>query len=65
MQTKLDPRKFVFIDETAASTNMTRRYAREARGERLVCEVPPGPLEDFDLKRAVPRRFICRRTAPT
>jgi transposase len=42
MQIKLDPRKLVFIDETAASTNMTRRYGRGTRGERLVCKVPHG-----------------------
>jgi transposase len=42
MQPKLDPRKLVFIDETAASTNMTRRYGRGPRGERLVCKVPHG-----------------------
>jgi transposase len=42
MQTKLDPRKLVFIDETAATTNMTRRYGRNTRGERLVCKVPHG-----------------------
>jgi hypothetical protein len=42
MQPKLDPRKLVFIDETAASTNMTRRYGRATRGERLVCKVPHG-----------------------
>ena len=42
MQPKLDPRKLVFIDETAASTNMTRRYGRRGRGERLVCKVPHG-----------------------
>jgi transposase len=42
MQTNLDPRRLVFIDETAASTNMTRRYGRQTRGERLVCKVPHG-----------------------
>ena len=42
MQVKLDPRRLVFIDETAASTNMTRRYGRGTRGERLVCKVPHG-----------------------
>jgi transposase len=42
MQPKLDPKKLVFIDETAASTNMTRRYGRATRGERLVCKVPHG-----------------------
>src|SRR4051794_11491638 len=32
-QAKLDPRRLVFIDETAASTNMTRLYGRGRRGE--------------------------------
>jgi hypothetical protein len=41
LQTSLDPRRLVFIDETSASTNMTRRYGR-ARGARLVCKVPYG-----------------------
>ena len=39
---RLDPRRLVFIDETCASTNMTRRYGRGTRGERLVCKVPFG-----------------------
>jgi transposase len=42
MQTRLDPKRLVFIDETSASTNMTRRYGRGTRGERLVCKVPHG-----------------------
>jgi transposase len=42
MQTRLDPRQLVFIDETSAATNMTRRYGRCACGERLVCKVPHG-----------------------
>lgn len=42
MQMRLDPRRLVFIDETCASTNMTRRYGRGTRGERLVCKVPFG-----------------------
>ena len=32
----MDPSRFVFLDETGASTNMTRRYGRCAKGERLV-----------------------------
>jgi transposase len=32
----------VFIDETWAKTNMTRRHARCARGSRLVAKVPHG-----------------------
>ena len=42
MQGKLDPKKLVFIDETAASTNMTRLYGRQKRNKRLVCKVPHG-----------------------
>jgi transposase len=32
----------VFIDETAATTNMARRYGRRRRGLRLRCGVPHG-----------------------
>ena len=39
---RLDPRRLVFIDETSASTNMTRRYGRGTRGQRLICKVPFG-----------------------
>jgi transposase len=39
-QPALDPRRLVFVDETWASTNMTRRMARGPRGERVVCSVP-------------------------
>jgi transposase len=41
-QETLDPKRLVFIDETSASTNMTRRYGRAPGGERLVCKVPHG-----------------------
>jgi transposase len=32
----------VFLDETGASTNMTRRYGRAPRGQRLLAAVPHG-----------------------
>jgi transposase len=38
----LDPARLVFLDETWASTAMTRRYGRSPRGTRLVCPVPHG-----------------------
>jgi transposase len=41
-QPELDAGKLVFIDETWASTNMTRRYGRSPKGQRLVCAVPHG-----------------------
>ena len=41
-QASLDPAKLVFIDETGASTKMTRLYARARRGKRAVGRVPWG-----------------------
>lgn len=38
----MKPARLVFIDETWATTNMTRRYGRSPRGERLVAAVPHG-----------------------
>lgn len=38
----LDPAKLVFLDETGASTNMTRRYGRSPIGQRLVSKTPWG-----------------------
>ena len=39
---KLDPAKLVFLDETWATTAMTRARGRAPCGERLVCPVPHG-----------------------
>src|SRR3954449_10290966 len=41
-QGQLDAKRLVFIDETWAKTNMTRRHGRCARGARLVAKVPHG-----------------------
>jgi transposase len=41
-QSAIDPEKVVFLDEMGATTNMTRRYGRSPRGQRLVCPVPHG-----------------------
>jgi hypothetical protein len=38
----MDPSRFVFLDETGASTKMVRRYGRAPRGERLVDAAPRG-----------------------
>ena len=38
----MDPERFVFIDETGASTNMIRRYGWSPRGERLIAAAPHG-----------------------
>jgi transposase len=34
--------KLVFVDESGANTQMTRRYGRSPVGKRLVCSVPQG-----------------------
>lgn len=41
-QSKLDPERLVFIDETGTSTNMVRLRGRAPSGERLVGKVPHG-----------------------
>jgi transposase len=38
----LDPDRLVFVDETWAKTNMTRRYGRSPSGRRLVMPAPHG-----------------------
>ena len=41
-QPDLDPDRLVFLDETAATTTMARRYGRAPRGERCRLPVPLG-----------------------
>lgn len=41
-QADIDPSRVVFIDETWAKTNFTRRYGRSPRGTRLVEKTPCG-----------------------
>ena len=38
----MDPARFVFLDETGATTKMTRLYGRAPRGARLMGSVPHG-----------------------
>jgi transposase len=41
-QAVMDPARFVFLDETATTTDMARRYGRSLKGTRLVAAVPQG-----------------------
>jgi transposase len=41
-QGEIDPSRVVFLDETWAKTNMTRRYGRSSRGTRLIEKTPCG-----------------------
>jgi len=38
----MDSERFVFIDETATATNMTKRYGRYPSNRRLVVKAPHG-----------------------
>jgi transposase len=44
-QWAMDPDHVVFLDETWAKTNMTRRYGRSPRGARLRAKAPYGRWE--------------------
>ncbi len=41
-QAKLDVKKLVFLDETGASTNMTRTRGRALKGEHCIASAPHG-----------------------
>jgi hypothetical protein len=41
-QRGMDPARFVFLDETGATTDLARRYGRSPKGTRLVAAVPHG-----------------------
>jgi transposase len=43
----------VFVDESGASTQMTRRYGRSPVGQRLVCPVPQGHYQTTTMIAAV------------
>ena len=61
-QPSLDPQRLVFLDETWASTNMTRTHGRSPRGERLVMAVPHGHWKTTTFVVAL---RLDGRTAPT
>ena len=52
-QGMLDPARLVFIDETAASTNMVRLRGRAPRGVRLIGRVPLGAWETITFVAAL------------
>ena len=52
-QLDLDPDRVVFIDETAAATNMERRYGRAPRGERCRLAVPHGHYKTTTVTAAL------------
>ena len=52
-QLDLDPDRIVFIDETAAATNMARRHGRSRRGERCRIAVPHGHYKTTTVTAAL------------
>jgi transposase len=52
-QSRLDPSRLVFIDETGVATNMVRRYGRCPRGERLIAKIPHGHWKTMTLVAAL------------
>ena len=50
-----DPRRFVFLDETGAKTNMTRAFARSRKGERAVDYAPHGHWNTTTLIAGITR----------
>lgn len=57
-QGRLDPSRLVFIDETWAKTNMTRRHGRAPRGQRLVAKAPQGRWRTLTFLAALRRDRI-------
>ena len=45
--------RLVFVDESGASTQMTRRHGRSPVGERLVCPLPQGHYQTTTMIAAV------------
>lgn len=52
----LDPQRLVFVDETGAKTNMTRRHGRSPRGQRARDHAPAGHWCTTTLVAAVAAR---------
>lgn len=52
-QPDLDPDRLVFLDETAATTKMARRYGRAPRGERCRIAVPHGHYKTTTITAAL------------
>ena len=52
-QLDLHPERIVFLDETAITTNMERRYGRAPRGERCRITVPHGHYKTTTVTTAL------------
>ena len=50
---RIDPQRFLFLDEVGAHTALTRLYGRAARGERVVGSVPQDTWQTTTLVSAI------------
>ncbi|MBI2817296.1 MAG: IS630 family transposase [Acidobacteria bacterium] len=55
---QIDPEKLVFVDESGATTEMTRRYGRAPRGERVREATPAGHWSTLTLLGAMNREGL-------
>jgi len=58
-QPELDPDRLVFLDETAAATNMARRYGWAPRGERCRLSAPQGHHKTTTVTAALRTSGLC------
>jgi len=58
-QPELDPDRRVFLDETAATTSMARRYGWAPRGERCRIPVPAGHWKTTTVTAALRTSGLC------
>ncbi|SEG68011.1 DDE superfamily endonuclease [Methylobacterium sp. 190mf] len=58
-QPELDPDRLVFLDETAAATNMARRYGWAPRGERCRLAAPFGHYKTTTIPAALRTSWLC------
>jgi len=62
---RLDPQQLVFLDESGATTEMTRRYGRALRGERVGEAAPQGHWQTVTMLAALtPRGLEAPMTIP-
>ena len=61
-QPDLDPDRLVFLDETAATTKMARRYGRGPRGQRCRIAVPHGHYKTTTITAALRATGLIART---
>ncbi|CAA2105383.1 hypothetical protein MBUL_03165 [Methylobacterium bullatum] len=61
-QPDLDPDRLVFLDETAATTKLARRYGRAPRGERCRIAVPHGHYKTTTITAALRATGLIAKT---